>query len=120
MTEPENLHDWWTRTAEEAFRKTIPKVQEYGGGQELPAADLIDIGRSIAAIQGDTEERDDWWYIELGILFYVVGKVARWKAAVAAGQFASGDTLFDIGVYVKMAERNRQVGGWPNGKGAGR
>ncbi len=111
----QELHDWWIEHAEDEYGRTMPKADEYGGGDEAPAEDLVEIGRSLAKLMGDTVSRDDWWYIELGIMFYITGKVARWKAAVRAGKTVSDDTLFDLGVYAKMAQRNRQVGGWPNG-----
>jgi hypothetical protein len=50
---------------------------------------------------------------EIGIYFYELGKIARWTAAIREGRRVSDDTLHDAGIYIKMAQRNRAVGGWP-------
>ena len=50
---------------------------------------------------------------ELGVFFYLIGKVARWQSAIERGERPSDDTLFDVGVYVRMAQRIRSHGGWP-------
>ena len=34
-------------------------------------------------------------------------------AAIRRGEFVSDDTLFDIGVYVRMVQRMRETGNWP-------
>ena len=41
------------------------------------------------------------------------GKLARWFDAILHERECSLDTLHDLGIYTKMAIRNRQVGGWP-------
>jgi hypothetical protein len=102
------LADWWRDRAEEEIRRTIPKAIEYG------ATDLAEIGRAIARLAA-REVKSEQDATELGIYFYLVGKVARWDQALRRGERVSADTLFDLGVYVKMAQRNRDVGGWPFG-----
>lgn len=111
----DDLADWWRSMAEVEISKTVPKTIEYGGSVEGAAMDLIDIGRVLAEAMGMNQGITDQGRIELGIFFYMVGKMSRWKAAILAGKMVSDDTLFDIGVYNKMAQRNRVVGGWPNG-----
>lgn len=104
------LEGWWKRQAHEEIERTVPKAVEYGSG------DLTEIGRKLveAGVGGDrlhtVEELN-----ELGLYFYLVGKFARWASAIEEGRRVSDDTLFDIGVYVRMAQRNREVGGWPSG-----
>lgn len=106
LTEPEVvLADWWRGQAEAEIDQTVAKAIEYG------ANDLIEIGRALAY----TQERDcnPQELAEMGIYFYLIGKVARWTAAMAEGRQVSDDTLLDIGVYVRMAQRVRQAGAWP-------
>ena len=101
----QQLHEWWIQQAEDECARTIPKAIEYS------ATDLTDIGHDLARTQG--REVDDEEAAELGVFFYLRGKVARWVGAVVAGQRVSDDTLFDIGVYVRMAQRIREKGNWP-------
>lgn len=99
------LADWWRETAESEIKQTVAKAIEYG------ATDLIDIGRSLARVAG--REVDDQTAAEWGIFFYLEGKLSRWRSAMERGDVASFDTLLDIGVYARMAQRVRQVGSWP-------
>lgn len=117
--ENEQGHDllvWWMDTANTEVTGIIAKALEYGGmGRAL---DLTDIGRQLVnagvkvpefGVKGSQEA----WLAELGIYFYLVGKFARWTAAISEGRHVSDDTLLDIGIYVRMAQRIRAVGGWP-------
>jgi len=99
------LTAWWLELAHTEIRRTVPKAVEYG------STDLADIGRELARIAGREVADDE--AAELGIFFYIRGKLARWSDAIARGERPSDDTLFDLGVYVRMAQRVRQAGGWP-------
>lgn len=99
------LAGWWHDQAEIEIRKTVPKAIEYGSD------DLVFIGRTLADLL-DRKVTDEE-ATELGVFFYEIGKMARWRAAIKDGRRVSDDTLFDLGVYIKMAQRNRAVGGWP-------
>lgn len=99
------LRRWWMGLAESEIDRTVPKAVEYS------STDLTDIGHDLARTQG--REIDDEEAAELGVFFYLRGKVARWVGAMIAGQRVSDDTLFDIGVYVRMAQRIRATGSWP-------
>jgi hypothetical protein len=101
----EILRNWWYDLAEREVDATVPKAVEYG------STDLIDIGRNIARLSGRTVS--DQEAAEIGIFFYLEGKLARWRSAIAEGRLVSDDTLFDIGVYVRMAQRVRSAGSWP-------
>lgn len=105
-----DLRRWWSNTALEEIERTVPKAVEYGG--KGSAVDLIWIGQEMADTLGMGEVPPEI-ATELSIYFYLLGKMARWKAAIQEGHRVSDDTLFDIGVYVRMAQRNRKVGGWP-------
>lgn len=100
------VRDWWIEIAHEEVDRAVPKAIEYG------STDLIEIGRTLAATM-HRANLSDAEYAELGVYFYIVGKIARWTDAVKAGRRVSDDTLHDIGVYVRMAQRIRAVGGWP-------
>lgn len=110
------LAQWWRDTAESEIDKTVAKAVEYG------ARDLVEIGRQLveSGVQLPPDLRlsipgrdHDAYFAELGVYFYAVGKMARWTSAVAEGRYVSDDTLFDIGVYIRMAQRVRQTGQWP-------
>jgi hypothetical protein len=108
------LTDWWLDLAQEEVKKVAPKAVEYG------STDLIEIGRDLASMMGWRSLSDEY-LAEIGIYFYLVGKMARWRDAIHRHERVSDDTLHDIGVYVRMAQRVRVVGGWPFGtdEGAG-
>lgn len=107
----ERLATWWRDTAEDEIAMVVDKAIEYG------ATDLRDIGRALLEMAGRTDEDGDEitdaYAAELGIAFYILGKVSRVIAAVKEGRRPSGDTWVDIGVYARMAQRVQQVGSWP-------
>lgn len=102
---------WWHEAANGEIDMVVAKAVEYGG--DGAAIDLIQIGHDIAEISKRTVTDEE--ATEIGIYFYLRGKLARWTAALTEGRRVSDDTLLDIGVYVRMAQRNRKVGGWPFG-----
>jgi hypothetical protein len=111
-----DVRDWWLKASFNEIDPLIGKAIEYGGAER--ASDLIEIGRTLANSgvtipQGLTPEQKEAYYAELGMYFYLVGKMARWTAAVSEGRMVSDDTLLDIGIYVRMTQRVREVGGWP-------
>lgn len=99
------LDEWWLAAAKDEIARTVPKVREYG------ATDLRDTGLMLARTM--RREVSDEEAIELGIFFYLLGKVSRWQSAIERGDRPSSDTLFDIGAYVRMAQRTRYAGGFP-------
>lgn len=99
------LAEWWRETAENEIEQTVSKAVEYG------ATDLVDIGRTLARVAG--REIPDSEAAEWGIFFYLEGKLSRWRSAIERGDLPSFDTLLDIGVYARMAQRVRMTGGWP-------
>lgn len=100
-----DLEAWWMKQTTEEIMHTIPKAIEYGSNS------MVEVGHGIARVAG--REISDEEATELAVLFYIKGKVGRWMDAVVAGQRPSDDTLFDIGVYARMAQRNREKGMWP-------
>lgn len=100
------IEDWWLENAKQAIEKVSPKAAEYG------STDLAELGRDMGMIVG-REGMSHEEATELGIYFYMVGKFARWRDAIKDGRRVSDDTIYDIKVYATMAERNREVGGWP-------
>jgi len=104
------LRDWWLERAQQEIEKTVPKAIEYS------SVDLTEYGRTLALVlgRGDVTAEEA---TEIGIWGYMVGKVARWTGAIKEGRRPSDDTLLDISVYTKMAQRNRDVGGWPHAPG---
>lgn len=101
------LTEWWLDLARAEAAKVVPKAVEYG------ATDLLEIGRDMVAAGVAERGGGAAELCELGVYFYMVGKMARWRSAVAEGRAVGDDTLHDIGVYVRMAQRIRSHGGWP-------
>lgn len=100
------LEAWWFIQAQREAQMVVPKAVEYS------ATDLTDLGRQIAAL-ADWHDITDGEAAELGIAFYVAGKVGRVMGAVKAKRLPSADTWLDIGIYSRMAQRVREVGSWP-------
>lgn len=103
------LADWWIARAQDEVERVAPKAVEYS------AVDLIEYGRTLALIMGRNEGMSDEEAAEIGMWGYLVGKIARWTGAIKEGRRVSDDTIHDVGIYIKMAQRNRDVGGWPFG-----
>lgn len=103
------LEQWWHDQAAKEVDPLISKLLEYGGAGR--AVDLEDIGHDLARMQ--KREVSDEEAAEIGIYFYIRGKMGRWLAALSDGRRVSDDTLYDIGIYVRMVQRLRDKGGWP-------
>lgn len=101
------LTDWWLENSHQEIEAVVPKAVEYGPHS------MITVGRAMAQLGG--RNVDDEEAIELACMLYIYGKVGRWLDAATSGRRPSGDTIYDIKIYAKMAERNRDVGGWPFG-----
>lgn len=99
----QDLASWWIDEARGELDSVIPKAVEYG------SADLKVIGFALSQMIGKpTNVSTD----ELGIAFYVLGKVARLIGGYADGREPSDDTWHDIAIYTKMAQYAREHGGW--------
>ena len=99
----QSLANWWLEETKFELDSVIPKAVEYG------SADLKVIGFALSQMIGKpTNVTDD----ELGIAFYVLGKVARLIGGYADGRSPSSDTWHDIAIYTKMAQYARENGGW--------
>ena len=103
------LGRWWVQTARQEVEAVIPKALEYG------STDLAEIGRQLQEVMNPDLAiwLDQGQVLELGIYFYVVGKMARWTDAVRRGESVSDDTIHDIAIYCRMVQRVRAAGGWP-------
>lgn len=102
----QDLYTWWMTTSYGEIDSMMPKVVEYG------ATDLMWVGRQMAEATGRPDITDEE-AAELGIYWFILGKIARWHAAVTEGRRPSDDTLHDLGIYARMAQRVRDAGSWP-------
>ena len=76
------------------------------------SGDLVEIGRQMWQMAGrDVGLLPRVHAMEIGCMFYLLGKIARVTSAVERGDMASDDTWFDIGVYAKMVLAARE-GAW--------
>lgn len=102
----EALSDWWVEQSRQEMEACVPKAVEYG------STDLAVIGRALGRLMGRHNLTNED-ATEMGIYFYLIGKLARWEDAIIHGRRVSDDTMHDASVYIKMQQRNRAVGGWP-------
>jgi hypothetical protein len=99
----QSLVDWWLDETKSELDSVIPKAIEYG------SADLKVIGFALSQMIGEPKGVT---HDELGIAFYVLGKVARLVGGYADGRLPSDDTWHDIAIYTKMAQYARKHNGW--------
>ena len=99
----QDLANWWLDETKSELDSVIPKAVEYG------SADLKVIGFALSQMIGEPKGVS---HDELGIAFYVLGKVARLVGGYADGRLPSDDTWHDIAIYTKMAQYARENGGW--------
>jgi hypothetical protein len=110
----EQIIDWWTRVSEQDALAAAAKSTEYGGSGA--AIDLVWLGQQLTdfgAASLSPDRMTDEQATELGIFTYLLGKMARWKAAILEGRPVSDDTIKDIHTYAMMARYNREHGSWP-------
>ena len=103
------LIHWWMHDAFAEALATAPKAEEYG------STELAEAGHVLSSLLAHPIESptSDAAAMETQIFQYVLGKIGRWTAAMRRGERVSDDTLFDIGVYVRMVHKIRQTGEWP-------
>jgi hypothetical protein len=99
----QELVNWWLDETKGELDSVIPKAVEYG------SADLKVIGFALSQMIGEPKGVT---HDELGIAFYVLGKVARLVGGYADGRLPSDDTWHDIAIYTKMAQYARKHNGW--------
>lgn len=105
------LVTWWVRTAERDARTTLPKAVEYGSQDLAMMGAMLVAGGASQWAGADAGDRDRAG-MEMAVLFYLHGKIARAISAMQAGRWGSDDTLFDITVYSVMLRRIRETGSW--------
>ena len=100
-----DLVSWWAAVAADDVGPAAVKAKEYG------SFDLLIIGRTLREAMdiGPDVVSDE----EIGISFYLLGKISRAVSAIASGQRPSDDTWHDITVFSMMARRVRETGTWP-------
>lgn len=95
----DNIAEWWADKAAAEAKAYAAKAAEYGH------ADLDIMGQTLQILLGDKGVGLDPQ--ELGIAFYLLGKVSRMFGAYAQGKLPSDDTLHDTLVYTTMMQRRR-------------
>lgn len=94
------LDKWWREHAADESATMMTKLDEYGTG------DLHEIGARLAALAGWKNPTQQQTY-ELGVMFYLIGKLQRVITASHLQRDASNDTWHDIAVYAKMVLARR-------------
>lgn len=95
-----DIADWWETTTKDDLAEYQRKNAEYGD------ADLSVIGGSLSLMAGNPKDVE--WSDEIGIAFYLLGKVSRMISAYKEGSTPSDDTLKDIAIYAMMARLHRE------------
>lgn len=102
------LRLWWVAKGHEDAALITEKYKEYGNTA------LLEVGQQLADVMG-REDITKAEAQELGIWFFMMGKMARLKSAILRGDQASEDTWQDLTCYSMMGRRIRSEGGWPGG-----
>jgi hypothetical protein len=97
----QELHDWWLDHSTNEIDGMIEKLMEYGTG------DLYEIGRTMLGFFDPVRMEDHALCYEIGVMFYVVGKINRVISAAHKSEQASDDTWHDLAVYSKMVLARR-------------
>jgi len=96
---------WWVDHARREAEYLAPKAVEYGSYDlELVGQVLADTIHPHAGADPDPE---------VGIAFYLLGKIARVMSAYRDGHSPSDDTFRDIAIYAKMVLYIRDNERWP-------
>lgn len=95
-----DLIEWWIDTSQDDANGYTKKAREYG------SYDLHMIGKVLIHAMVKPPEGVD--PREVGVMFYLLGKIARVVSAYEAGKAPSDDTWHDIVVYAMMARLFRQ------------
>jgi hypothetical protein len=108
----QEMIDWWVKTAAGDIESSVEKVREYGG------LDLLMLGQALyrwayCPCKNWSKEPTDAFLQELGVYFYIQGKLGRSFSALAAGRMPSDDTVLDLDYYPTMIRRIRTKGSWP-------
>lgn len=103
--EDRNVHQW-RKNSERLLEAWAPKAAEYG------SQDLAEIGKHVFEIalgpDGNGHPASSELDYNAGVYFYLIGKLARWHAALQRGQMVSQDTIDDIITYGFMALHDLQ------------
>ena len=94
------LDKWWCEHAAAESKTMLAKLDEYGTG------DLHEIGVRLAQF-AKWEDPTELQAYEIGVMFYLIGKMQRIITAAHLQRDASDDTWHDIAVYAKMVLANR-------------
>lgn len=103
----DQLREWWLHIGKQDATLVAEKYQEYGNTA------LLEVGHQLADLWGHKVSDGDAQM--LGVYFFMVGKMARWKTALLKGEQPSRDTLDDLAVYATMARNIMEHGNWPMG-----
>lgn len=102
-----DLKEWWGQKSAEDAILIAQKYQEYGNHA------LLNTGYELASLMG-RQNVSKAEAQELGIYFFMMGKMSRWKNAILNGERVSEDTVQDLTCYAMMARRVHEKDGWPN------
>jgi hypothetical protein len=91
---------WWYKTGQTDAERYMRKRKEYG------SADLRIMGGAMLELVPNLNSQAEG--IEMALMFYALGKVARAFGAYAAGRLPSDDTMEDLAIYGMMARMLRE------------
>ena len=107
MTDFDELLEWASATVASDLDSVRRQITEYG------SIDLEMMGMGLLEASSiPVDEHDVQRGMEMALIFYLQGKVARCISAMSAGKMPSGDTLRDLRVYAIMLGHVREFGHW--------
>lgn len=99
-----HLANWWLAKSKAEIAAMVPKAIRYG------SSDLLLMGAAMQLLFPGLSDKVSGQ--ELGVWFYVLGKVARLLGGYAQGELPDIDSWWDMKVYATMAQHIREFGGW--------
>jgi len=107
VTDFDELLEWASATVASDLDSVRRQITEYGSiDLEMMGMGLLEAS-SIPVSEHDVQRG-----MEMALIFYLQGKVARCISAMSAGKMPSDDTLRDLRVYALMLGHVRAFGHW--------
>lgn len=108
----EAFREYFHNLIREILDGAVPKAKTYG------THELANLGRTLFetihadSTRGIYNKASDQAAISTAVWFYVIGKTARWSAAVRRGEQPTQDTVVDVLVYCLMWLKVNETGEW--------
>ncbi len=96
-----DITKWWREVTDDDLCRYLAKRTEYGSFDLSILGDVLQRTMDDEALKIDANE-------EIGITFYMLGKLARVLSAYKEGRVPSDDTWDDLAIYAMMGRMARK------------